>query len=80
MAGDPTHLVPEHPCASRGDMQDMLRERGHGPIRIEMSIAPLRRDRASDAENTVHLEARIDRLTDEIDRIKRRLEITDQPA
>jgi hypothetical protein len=32
---------------------------------------------ASDAENVAHIEARIDRLNDDIVRIKRRLEIID---
>ena len=80
MADDPTNLVLEHLRAMRGDMhemKDMLREHGHRLTRIEMSIAPLRRDQASDAGNVAHLEARIDRITDEISRIKQRLDIID---
>ena len=33
--------------------------------------------KAGDAENVAHLEARIDRLTDDITRMKRRLDIID---
>jgi cob(I)alamin adenosyltransferase len=80
MAEDPTSLVLEHLGAMRGDMhemKDMLREHGHRLTRIEMSIASLRRDQASDAGNVAHLEARIDRMTEEISRIKQRLDIID---
>ena len=80
MAEDPANLILEHLRAVRGDlheMKDMLREHGHRLTRIETSIAGLRREQASDAVNVAHLEARIDRLTDEITRIKRRLDIVD---
>ena len=80
MAEDASNLVLEHLRAMRADMQEMkemLREHGHRLTRIEASIASLRREQAGDAENVAHLEARIDRLTDEIARIKRRLEIVD---
>jgi cob(I)alamin adenosyltransferase len=80
MADDPTNIVLEHLRAMRGDMhemKDMLREHGHRLTRIEISIASLRRDQASDAEGVAHLEARIDRLTNEVSRIKQRLDIID---
>jgi hypothetical protein len=80
MADDPTNIVLEHLRAMRGDMhemKDMLREHGHRLTRIEISIASLRRDQASDAEGVAHLVARIDRLTNEVSRIKQRLDIID---
>lgn len=80
MADDPTSLVLEHLRAMRGDMhemRDMLREHGHRLTRIERSITSLRRVQASDAEGVAHLEARIDRLTDEVSRIKQGLDIID---
>lgn len=80
MTDDTPDLVLEHLRAMRADMhemKDMLREHGHRLTRIEMSVASQRRDQASDAENVAHLEARMDRLNDEITRIKRRLEIID---
>jgi hypothetical protein len=52
MADDPTNIVREHLRAMRGDMhemKDMLREHGHRLTRIEISIASLRREQASDA-------------------------------
>ena len=80
MADDPTKIVLEHLRDMRGDMhemKDMLREHGHRLTRIKISIASLRRDQASDAGNVAHLEARIDQITDEISRIKYRLDIID---
>lgn len=64
----------------RGDMhevKEILRDHGHRLSRMEISITPLRREQASDAENVADLEARIDQLTDEVNRIKRRLDVLD---
>lgn len=80
MAEDPANLILDHLRAMRADMhemKDMLREHGHRLTRLETSIAGLRREQAGDAENVAHLEARIDRLSDDITRIKRRLDIID---
>ena len=80
MAEDPANLILEHMRVVRADMhemKDMLREQGHRLTRIETSVAGLRRERASDVENIAHLEARIDRLVDEITRTKQRLDIAD---
>jgi cob(I)alamin adenosyltransferase len=79
MVEDATNLVLEHLRSMRGDMhemKEMLRDHGHRLSRIEISIASLRREQASD-ENVAHLEARIDHLADEVTRIKRRLDIID---
>ncbi|MGQ9370074.1 hypothetical protein [Azospirillum sp. ST 5-10] len=40
-------------------------------------IAGLRRDQAGDAETVVHLQAQMDRLREQIDRINRRLDLAD---
>lgn len=80
MADDPTNLVLEHLRAIRSDLAELRegqREHGHRLNRIEMMVAGLRREPAGDAETVAHLEARLDRLREDIDRIKRRLDITD---
>ena len=80
MVNEPINLVLEHLRAIRsdmGDMKDMLHDHGHRLGRLETSIASLRRELAGDAEDVVHLGLRIDRLTLEVDRIKRRLDLTD---
>lgn len=46
-------------------------------VRIEGSTAGLRREQASDAETIAHLQAQLDRLREDIDRISRRLEIAE---
>jgi septal ring factor EnvC (AmiA/AmiB activator) len=80
VAEDPTNRVLEHLRAIRSDiheMKDLQREQGHGLSRIELSVAGLRREHAGDAENVAHLEARFDQLREDIERIKKRLEIVD---
>lgn len=44
---------------------------------LETMVAGQRREAASDAEQLVHLELRFDRLRDDIDKIKRRLDLGD---
>jgi hypothetical protein len=63
MADDATNLVLKHLRAIRSDVHEQ-REHGHRLSRLEIGVAALRRDQASDAENT-------------IERIERRLEILD---
>ena len=58
-------------------MRDTLREHGVRLTEIAGSVAGLRRDQAGDAEIGAHLAARVNRLHDEIDRIKRRLDLVD---
>jgi hypothetical protein len=80
MAEEPIDLVLEHLRAIRADVHEVktaLSEHGHRLSRIELSVAGLRREQASDAENVAYLGARIDKLGEEIDRIKRRLELID---
>ena len=58
-------------------VRDTQREHGIRLTEIAGSVAGLRRDQAGDAEIGAHLAARVDRLHDEIDRIKRRLDLVD---
>jgi len=43
---------------------------------LERAVLASRRDQASDAEHVAHVQEQMDRLTDRIARIERRLEIT----
>jgi predicted nucleic acid-binding Zn-ribbon protein len=45
--------------------------------RLEEGVARVRRDQANDAETVAHLQAQVDRLREQIDRINRRLELVD---
>lgn len=60
-----------------GAIRDVQREHGVRLAELGTAMAGLRRDTAGDAEVTAHLAVRLDRLRDEVDRIKRRLEIAD---
>ena len=78
MSAEPLNLVLEHLRAMRGDLSEIResqREHGHRLYRMETELAGLRRDQANDAEGAAHLNARLDRLRDDVDRIKRRLEL-----
>lgn len=54
-------------------------EHGERLTTIERMLASLRREQALDAEARAALETRIDRLAAEINRIKRRLDLSDAP-
>ena len=58
-------------------VRETQREHGVRLTELASGLAGLRRDTAGDAEISAHLAARADRLRDEIDRIKRGLEIAD---
>ena len=80
MVGEPDNLVLEHLRAIRGDLaglRELLSEHSVRLTEIAGSVAGLRRDQALDAESAAHLAARIDRIRDEVERIKRRLEINE---
>ena len=55
------------------DIHD-LRDRVAG---VERAVLADRRDRANDAEQVVHIQVQVDRLTDRVSRMERRLEIAD---
>ena len=69
------HLRPIRASLSRHD--EVLAEHGIRLTEIAGSVAGLRRDQALDAESNAHLAARVDRLRDDVERIKRRLEVSD---
>ncbi len=47
---------------------------------LELGQPGMRRERAGDAETVALLQARVDRVEGQIDRINQRLELTDGPA
>jgi len=47
---------------------------------LELGFAGIRRDQAGQAESVAHLQARVDRMQGQIDRINQRLELSDSPA
>ncbi|MCA3254103.1 MAG: hypothetical protein INF91_00625 [Alphaproteobacteria bacterium] len=74
------NLVLEMLRGIRGDMADMRAVQKEQSVRlaeIAAGLGGLRRDSALDAEVSAHLATRVDRAFDEIDRIKRRLDLTD---
>ncbi|WP_026869145.1 hypothetical protein [Inquilinus limosus] len=80
MSDKPSDLPLEHLRrlhAGQSRILEVLGEHGHRLARIETAIAGLRREQAGDAETIAHLEARLDRLREEIDRIKQRLDLVD---
>lgn len=80
MPEDTNNLVLEHLRDVRADlryMRDSLREQGSRLTRIELGLAGLRRDQGSDAGGVAEMGLRLDRLTDQIHRIERRLDITE---
>jgi hypothetical protein len=60
-----------------GSVRDVQREHGLRLTEIAGSLAGMRRDQAGDAEIGAHLAARVDSRHDEIDRLKRRLDLAD---
>jgi uncharacterized protein YceH (UPF0502 family) len=60
-----------------GEVRETLREHTVRFNELGSGIAALRRDQAGDAEISAHLAARVDRLRDEVERIKRRLDLVD---
>ncbi|MBI4968368.1 MAG: hypothetical protein HZC25_09655 [Rhodospirillales bacterium] len=58
-------------------MRDLQRDHCLRLTRIETEVVGLRRDQVSDAETVVHFETRLDRPRDDVERIKRRLDIQD---
>ena len=47
---------------------------------VEISLAGHRREQAGQAESVAHIQARVDRMQGQIDRINQRLELSDSPA
>ena len=80
MTTEPINLVLEILRDMRrdmGEMRDILREHTVRLNELAIGQAGIRRDMAHDSEVNAHLAARVDRLRDDVDRIKRRLELVD---
>ena len=80
MTTEPESLVLEILRAIRGDMSTMREDMRELRVRQNetlVAVTALRRDQASDAETVAHVQARVDRLGDRLDRVERRLDIRD---
>ena len=80
MAEEANNLVLEHLRAIRAKLSEhdeRFNEVIQRLARVELATAGLRREQAGDAENVAYLGVRMDKLSEEIDRIKRRLELID---
>ena len=58
-------------------MREELREVRDRENDTHGAVLAVRRDQAQDAETGAHLAVRVDRLTDRLERIERRLELSD---
>lgn len=80
MTDDPDNLVLEILRAIWGDIAGIrsdIRDIKTRQTDMSRTIAGIRRDQADDAEVSAHVQARLDRLQEEVDRINRRLDIVD---
>ena len=80
MSGEPDNLVLEHLRAIRADMaglRDDVREIKLRQTDVIRQVATLRREQAGDAEVVAHVESRMDRFGERLERIERRLDIQD---
>jgi hypothetical protein len=80
MSDQPISLVMEHVRAIRADLAILREDVREVKIRqgdMSRSLAAIRRDPANDAETSAHVQVRFDRLREEMDRIKRRLDLSD---
>lgn len=62
------------------DMRDDLRELRGRQVETHAAVLALRRDQVNDAETGANLAIRVDRLTDRMERIERRLDLAEAPA
>jgi hypothetical protein len=77
------NLAVELLRAIRGDLrgvQDKLKEHDRRFTRIDIELAAIRRQAAIDAEAGAEFEVRFDSLVERVDRIERRLDLSDAPA
>jgi hypothetical protein len=80
MANNTENLVLEHLRAIRtevGAVRETQIEHGHRLTRIELGQATVRRESSYDAEQAAEQSARMDRLSERVERVERRLEIQD---
>ncbi|MBI5121774.1 MAG: hypothetical protein HZA67_12275 [Rhodospirillales bacterium] len=77
---DVENLVLEHLRAIRADVGVLREDTREVKLRLnelQASTAGMRRDQALDAEVSAHLQAQFDRLREDVDRIKRRLDLAE---
>ncbi|MDK9721636.1 MAG: hypothetical protein OEL53_10685 [Rhodospirillales bacterium] len=77
---DVENLVLEHLRAIRADVGVLREDTREVKLRLnelQASTAGMRRDQALDAETSAHLQAQFDRLREDVDRIKRRLDLAE---
>jgi len=82
MTDEPTNLVLEHLRAIRASqarVEQTLAEHGERLTAIELAMAGMRREHAVDAEAGALLGVRVDRISDRVARLERRLELADAP-
>ena len=80
MTETPETLVPVYLRRIDGNVQELrgdMREVRTRLTRVEAELARLVRDRGDDLEARAHLQAQLDRLREEMERIKRRLDIAE---
>lgn len=80
MAEEINSLVLEHLRAIRTDIRDIketLRDHSQRLGRLEPSLAGMRREQSGDAENVALMGLRLDRLAEDVERIKHCLELVD---
>lgn len=78
MSENTENLVLELLRAIRGDIasiKDDVRELTHRVGRVELAVAGLRRDIAHFEEATADQSVRLDRISERVDRIEKRLEL-----
>lgn len=83
MSDEPENIVLEHLKAIRSELavvRDDLRELRDRQVETHTAVLAVRRDQIHDAETGANLAVRVDRLTDRMDRIERRLDLVDSPA
>ena len=80
MAEEPGNLVPVYLRRIDGrqeKMEVLLADHAQRLNRIELSTVRLLHNQAADAEGVALIQIQVDRMRAEIDRIKRRLDLTD---
>ena len=80
MAEEPESLVPVYLRRIDGrqeKMEVLLADHAQRLNRIELSTVRLLHNQAADAEGVALIQIQVDRMRAEIDRIKRRLDLTD---
>ena len=80
VAEEPENIVLIYLRRIDANVQDLQRgqaEHARRLTRIEAEIGSLVRERGDDMEDRAHIQAQVDRLREDMNRIKRRLDIID---